>query len=565
MKGNLRIVLYALAAGLVFMLWQRWQIANQPQVPPEQTASAIQQTASDGSNRTPAFDAGGAAGQTPVQSGGSGAAQAENLVHVKTDLFDLTISSEGATIVNAKLLDFKESVDDPKPLALLHRQNPARMLFESGIVSSDGTAMANHLTPWKSDKAQYVLADGQDELRVPFHWRNADGTTVTKTYIFHRGQYKFTLDQTISVGSGSAWQGFAYQQFAFGQAADLKGLGHVATFTGGVSSTPDDRYNKIKLSDISNPENGPLDATTDQGWVAMMQHYFIGAIVPKAGQPSKLYTQYDSGDHIIGVHGMPVTVAPGQTHQFSDTVYIGPKTKKNLDQVAPYLDKTVDYGYLFMISQFMFKVMNVIHSVVGNWGWAIIFMTLLIKLIFFIPSAWAYKSMAKMRALQPQMAQLKERYGDDRQAMGQEMMKLYKKEKVNPASGCLPMLLQIPFFIAFYWVLAESVELRQAPWLGWIQDLSAMDPYFILPVLNATLMFLQQKLNPPPPDPMQAKVMMMLPLIFGFMFMWFPSGLVLYWTVSNAFSIVQQYIMNKRYGTPQRPHNHHKHGNEASA
>ena len=562
MKGNLRVVLYVLAAGLMFVLWQKWQLANQPQEPAEVVSQSAPSSLSSGESdevaRAPTYQ------PRERQSGvvsGSGAPPTEKgntLVRVKTDVFDLTIASRGATIIDGKLLDYAESDETDTPLALIREQNPARMVLESGLAAADKASAPTHFDEWRSEQTEYVLEDGEDELSVPFTWINDRGITVTKTYVFHRGSYRFVLKQTVDNASSLPWQGFAYGQLAFGQALERKGLGHVASFTGAVTSSAEKRYHKIKLGDIADKEVAKLDLSSNDGWVAMMQHYFIAALVPNRGDESRFYTNYIKGDHIVGVHGEGVVIAPGTAHTFQLTSYVGPKIEKNLDAVAPYLDKTIDYGYLFMISQFMFKVMEIIHHVVGNWGWAIVFMTVLIKLIFFFPSAWAYKSMAKMRALQPQMAHLKERFGDDRQAMSQAMMKLYRQEKVNPASGCLPMLLQIPFFIAFYWVLAESVQLRQAPWLGWIDDLSVMDPYFILPVTNAALMFLQQKLNPPPPDPMQAKVMMMLPLIFGIMFLWFPSGLVLYWTVSNAFSIVQQYIMNKRYGTARKAHNHHR-------
>lgn len=559
MKANLRVVLYALAAGLMFMLWQKWQLANQPQEPlqtgSEQTES--EPTSDYATARAPSYQA-SATQQDERSDETQTTPENETLVHVTTDVFDLTISSTGATIIEGRLLKYAQNTASDAPLALIRAHNPARMILESGLTAADKTAAPNYSDHWQTARSQYLLKEGENELRVPFTWTNDQGITIHKTYVFHRGEYRFTLEQRVDNGSNLPWQGFAYGQLAFGQAAESKGLGHVATFTGAVTSSAENHYHKIRLGDIADNKTSELGVSGSDGWVAMMQHYFIGALVPEHGTETRFYTKYIKGDHIVGLHDEGVTIAPGAAHTFELSAYVGPKIEKNLDAVAPYLDKTIDYGYLFMISQFMFKVMETIHQVVGNWGWAIVFMTLLIKLIFFFPSAWAYRSMARMRALQPQMTHLKERFGDDRQAMSQAMMKLYRKEKVNPASGCLPMLLQIPFFIAFYWVLAESVQLRQAPWLGWINDLSTRDPYFVLPIANATLMFLQQKLNPPPPDPMQAKVMMMLPLIFGFMFLWFPSGLVLYWTVSNAFSIVQQYIMNQRYGTARKAHNHHK-------
>lgn len=542
MKSNLRMILYVTAAMLCFILWNRWQDANRPAVSTP-IQDVAQSTHMDGSvpNITSVSGA-------PVASV-VGAADHTQLVRVKTDVYNLVISSKGATITYADLQQYPTSLKDKAPLPLVHEHNPNRMVIASGMVGANGASAPTHLTDWRSEKSEYTLADGQDVLTVPFTWTDGHGVTVTKTFTFQRGKYAFTIDQKIDNQSGKDWKGMAYQQIAFGEGVGPGGLGHVATFTGAVFSTTDNRYEKIDLSDIAKGKS-PKELKDNEGWVAMIQHYFLGAIVPKAGVLHTLYTQFNgnNGDHIVGVKSDLVDVANGASHTFNSTAYVGPKITKNLETVAPYLDKTVDYGWLFMISIVMFKVMSFIHSILGNWGWAIVVMTLLIKLIFFTPSAWAYKSMAKMRALQPEMTKMRERFGDDRQGMSRAMMELYKKEKVNPMSGCLPMLLQIPFFIAFYYMLAESVELRQAPWIGWIHDLSIQDPYFVLPIINCALMFFQQKLNPPPADPMQQKVMMMLPLIFGFMFMWFPAGLVLYWTVSNAFGIIQQWVMVKRYG-----------------
>ena len=550
MKNNPKLLLYIAAAFIAFLLWQKWQIANLPPVPTTASVPA----ATDVPQGTPGSDVPAATSAT--RSDIPGDTQADTtangaVIHVKTDVLELDIANKGGTIVHTTLPAYPENKNGDKPLALLHQDNPGRFLLQSGLTAADGGKAPSHHDTFSAAATTYTLADGQDSLVVPLSWQE-NGITVHKTYTFKRGAYDFTLEQKVENHSDKAWRGNAYQQWVFGQPLPSKGLGQVATFTGAVMSYDDDPYEKIKLGTQFN-------AKTETGWVAMIQHYFLGAIIPAQGQPQAFFTNTNasSGDNFAGVVGASSEVAPGGSTSFTSQIYIGPKIQKDLKAVAPNLDKTVDYGFLFMIGQPMFYVINFIHGILHNWGWAIIVTTLLIKLLFFTPSAWAYKSMAKMRRLGPEMQRIKERYGDDRQAASMAMMKLYKDEKVNPASGCLPMLLQIPFFIAFYWVLVESVELRHAPWLGWIQDLSAMDPYYILPIINAALMFLQQKLNPPPPDPTQAKVMMMLPLVFGVMFMWFPSGLVLYWTVSNAFGIVQQYIMNKRYGERQPGHHHH--------
>ncbi|SUO97721.1 membrane protein insertase YidC [Suttonella ornithocola] len=554
MKNNLRMILYVVAAGLIFILWQRWQQINQPIVPDAQYSPSVVQNSSD--NSVPALPANG---NSAITNSTASASTAQQIVQVKTDVLDLQISTKGATVVGAELLKYPTSLEDKASLALVHENNPNRMILASGLVASQpANAAPTHLSQWSNENRLYTMAEGQDTLTVPFTWKDENGIEVKKTFTFHRGKYEIEVNQIVNNNSAANWKGMSYGQIAFGDGQGPGGLGHVATFTGAVMSSADNRYDKIKLKDIASirqndtPQSNKYlkNIISTDGWVAMIQHYFIGAIVPRGNAENILYTQYNpnNGDHIIGVKSPMTDIAPGQSHSFDTSLYIGPKIAKNLEAVSPYLDKTVDYGILFMISQFMFNVMAIFYSFIGNWGWSIVVMTLLIKLVFFVPSAWAYKSMAKMRALQPEMTRLRERYGDDRQGMSRAVMELYKKEKVNPASGCLPMLLQIPFFIAFYYMLAESVELRQAPWILWIHDLSVKDPYFVLPIINMILMFVQQRLNPPPTDPMQQKVMMMLPLIFGFMFMWFPSGLVLYWTVSNAFGIIQQWVMIRRYG-----------------
>lgn len=556
MKTNVRMILYVLACGLALILWQRWQLAQQPAVvppPATQVAQDVPAAAVPAGNADMATVPGQSASGTPAAASVAESSSAAR-IDVYTDVLHVQIDPQGGTIVRAELLSFPISLENPAPLPLMHTDNPQRFLMQSGLVAVNaGGEAPTHASVFDSAQSEYRIGDEAADLRVPFVWRNEAGVEVTKTYIFKRGEYTFSLEQHVNNHSDTPWQGFAYSQLVFGQSAAKGGIGQLYTFTGGVTSTPDDRYNKIDLSDIRKMQENrnSLNLLTNEGWVAMIQHYFLGALLPVQGEAQKFYTIYNNGDHILGASSSERLVAAGASETFTMNAYVGPKEQDRLREAAPYLDKTVDYGFLFMIAQPMFKVLVFIHGLIGNWGWAIIAMTILIKLIFFVPSAWAYKSMAKMRKLAPEMQRLKERYGEDRQAMSQAMMRLYREEKVNPASGCLPMLLQIPFFIAFYWVLVESVELRQAPWIGWIKDLSIMDPYFILPIINAALMFLQQKLNPPPPDPVQAKVMMMLPLVFGFMFMWFPSGLVLYWTVSNAFGIVQQYVMNKRYGEPR--------------
>ncbi|WP_314910522.1 membrane protein insertase YidC [Cardiobacterium hominis] len=555
MKNNPKLLLYIAAAFLAFVLWQKWQIAHLPPTPAATSTPALETPSVSGGDIPAPTVAGNDIPAPTIGSENAStttAPQTGAVIHVKTDVFDLDITAVDGTVIRAELPAYPETKNGGKALALLHTENPGRFILQSGLSTTAGSKAPKLGDTFSSTASSYVLTDGQDTLTVPLAWQQ-DGISVSKIFTFKRGAYDFTIEHKVENHSDKVWQGGSYGRWIFGQPLPSKGLGQVATYTGGVISYDEDPYEKIKLGSTLEKLH------TKTGWIAMIQHYFLGAIVPPQGEEQNFSAlTHTSGDHVISTASVNAReVAPGGSTSFTSQIYIGPKIQKDLKAVAPNLDKTVDYGFLFMIGQPMFYVINFIHGILHNWGWAIIVTTLLIKLLFFTPSAWAYKSMAKMRRLGPEMQRIKERYGDDRQAASMAMMKLYKDEKVNPASGCLPMLLQIPFFIAFYWVLVESVELRHAPWLGWIQDLSAMDPYYILPIINAALMFLQQKLNPPPPDPTQAKVMMMLPLVFGVMFMWFPSGLVLYWTVSNAFGIVQQYIMNKRYGERQPGHHHH--------
>lgn len=539
--NNLRIALYAIAFVLTFSLWNRWEQAQMPSVPYQPESVIPYATAPQGNDGIPAVQQNPSAvlpNQSALPAGTS------QPIRVSTDRFELWIDPQGGEIIRADLRAYPLSLKNQHPFSLLQLENPGRFTVQSGMIAVGESAVPAPKALYVAEKSHFDMGS-DNTLRVPLVWKNEQGITLTKTFVFTRGQHHFEIEQTLDNQSALSWQGFPYERLMFGRPRGSAGFGQVATFTGGVISSAEDSYRKVDLDEM----HKKVQVAANDGWIAMIQHYFLGAIVPK-GAEKRVYfsSQSEQGDHFLGVSRETTTVAPNSQHSFQTTVYLGPKIQKDLKALSPNLDKTVDYGVFFLISQPMFAVLDLLNKLFNNWGWSIVVMTLIIKGLFFVPSAWAYKSMAKMRKLAPEMKRLQERFGEDRQAMSQEMMKLYKKEGVNPMSGCLPILLQIPFFLAFYWVLVESVELRQAPWLGWVQDLAAMDPYFILPIINAALMYFQQKLNPPPTDPMQAKIMQFLPLVFGVMFMWFPSGLVLYWTVSNAFSIVQQYVMNKRYG-----------------
>jgi YidC/Oxa1 family membrane protein insertase len=369
---------------------------------------------------------------------------------------------------------------------------------------------------------------------------------VIKTYTFQRGSFLVELNQRVENGSASDWQGGQYRQFQRTPPKTSNSFfgGGVITYTGAVISTPAQRYQKISFDDIAKQD---LNQSVKGGWIAMIQHYFLGAWIPNPGETNDFYTKVVGGNrYVVGMSGAVQTVPVGATGDFHTRLYIGPKLQDALDEIAPNLQLTVDYGMLTIIAEPLFWLLKAIHAIIGNWGWAIIFLTVLIKLAFYKLSETSYRSMANMRRLAPELTRLKEMYGDDKQKMNEAMMNLYKKEKVNPLGGCLPILVQIPVFIALYWVLVESVQLRQAPFMLWINDMAIPDPYYVLPLIMGVTMFIQQKLSPAPPDPVQAKVMMALPIVFTFMFLWFPAGLVLYWVVNNALSIAQQWVITKR-------------------
>ncbi len=393
-----------------------------------------------------------------------------------------------------------------------------------------------------ADKQSYQLDEGKDSLEVRLRWNDGKGVEVDKIYTFHRGSYVIDVAFEVRNNSGQPWTGHMYRQLQRSEPED-GGSFFVYTYTGGVIYSPEDKYEKIDFDDM---RQSNLSRSFDSGWAAMIQHYFLGAWIPPKDQSNNYYTKAPGNNrYIIGMVGSAERVAPGETGTLNAQLYVGPKLQDQLEEVAEGLELTVDYGILTIISEPLFWMLKQIHNIVGNWGWAIIILTIMIKAAFYKLSETSYKSMAHMRKVQPRLQQLKERYGDDRQKLNEAMMKMYREEKINPLSGCLPILVQIPVFIALYWMLLESVEMRQAPFMLWINDLSTKDPYFVLPVLMGATMLIQHKLNPTPLDPIQARVMMILPIAFTFFFMFFPAGLVLYWVVNNTLSIAQQWYITR--------------------
>lgn len=498
------------------------------------------------------------------------------LIDVETDILKLKINPKGGDIVELDLKAYPKALNTPNtPFRLFSHSGEVLYTAGSRVFS---TSNSNVVPVYQTQQQSYKLADGENELKVNLTYTQ-DGINYVKTYTFLRGMdeacanrkkdrvgcvdptaYQIDVNYQITNTTDTAWQGYFLASLTRNNASDPSSTTatSMTTFLGMAYWTPDKPYTRIAMKDVDgimrtatqkkaeeNLNYLPLPSATVQGgWIAWLQHYFVTAWVGDKTENHVVKTYKDQQGNYIVSFTTPLVTAPagGQVSE-NFTLYAGPKLQDSLKELSPGLDLTIDYGILSMIGKPIFWLLQVIHNVVGNWGWSIIVLTIIIKLLFFPLSATSYKSMARMRAASPKMQSIRERYGDDRQKMSEQMMKLYKEEKLNPLSGCLPILIQMPVFIALYWVLLESVEMRQAPWLGWIHDLSTSDPYLILPILMGATMFFQQRLNPAPPDPIQAKVFKMMPIIFTFFFIWFPAGLVLYWVVNNLLSIAQQWFI----------------------
>ena len=425
-------------------------------------------------------------------------------------------------------------------MVLLKRQYDDFYVVQGGLLSKSGET-ANHKTRFESERDRYAL-EGRDSLSVPLSWESEDGLRVIKTYTFYRGRYDADVDYEVINTGPNEWAGSAYAQINRTEPRD-NGSAFIYTYTGAVLSSPEQRYEKIDFGDI---EEERLAADISNGWAAMLQHYFITALIPDSKEAKyHYYTLNPDNSYVIGAITPARSVAAGQRENFRQRLYFGPKLQKELARITDGLELTVDYGIFWFIAKPLFWVLDHIHTYTGNWGWSIVLVTLLLKLIFYHLSAAGYRSMANMRKVQPRLLSIRERYKSDRARQHQAMMALYKEEKINPLGGCFPVLVQIPVFISLYWVLLESVELRQADFVLWINDLSAPDPYFVLPLIMGATMFIQQKLNPAPMDPMQQKIMSILPVIFTVFFAFFPSGLVLYWVANNILSIAQQWMITR--------------------
>lgn len=528
---GLLIVAMLITAYLLVLAWQK-DYANAPVAPVAQTNhSSTSDLALASASDLPATSI-TTIGQTDTTKG---------LISVKTDRYDIKINPVGGDIVYAALNDYDATLGSNTPFVLLE-ENQTRVYTAQSLVASEGVDTEHSRATYQVAQTHYEMTG--DSLLVPLVFEK-DGITITKTYEFSKESYPIKVKHTINNASDKDWQGNLLVQLKRDNSKDPgvsdKGALSMATYLGGAWGNPDNPYNKLKFDDFN---DNKLNMLSQDGWVAILQHYFVSAWTPNNYTGS--FFSRSSGDNNYIGYSSRVDVPANRQISLENTLYVGPKIQKDLEEVAVGLDKTVDYGFLWPISKPLFLLLDAIHKIISNWGWSIIVLTLLVKIALMWFSSKSYHSMAKMRLIAPRLQALKDEFGDDRMAMSQAMMKIYKEEQVNPMAGCLPILLQMPIFLALYWVLVESVELRHAPWILWIKDLSAMDPWFILPIFMGATMFVQQLLNPQPTDPMQAKVMKFLPLIFTVFMLFFPAGLVLYWTVNNIFSMTQQHLINKK-------------------
>ncbi|KXX64590.1 membrane protein insertase YidC [Marichromatium gracile] len=545
---NVRLILFLALAAVSFLIYEAWMQdygrPQSPQVAMTESAGALPGEAGSAPADVPSVAVTPDAA-TPGAMGAEMRAAGAAPVVVETDVLRLEISPQGGTISSAWLLDYAVVPERPEDKFRLMKPVPPNMFVaQSGLLGQQAGALPTHEARFTAEQSEYRLEDGQDRLQVVLHWQGENGVVVERVYTFERGSYVIDTAQRVTNTTDAALVAREYNQLQRTDFYDPNEPSFVHTFTGGVYYSPEEKYKKVSFDDMRDDK---LDRSVTDGWIAMIQHYFMAAWIPPRQVQETFYTKV-VGDsrYIIGKYSPAVSIPAGATHSFDNRLFVGPKLQDDLAAIAPGLELAVDYGWLTVIAQPIFWVLEKIHALVGNWGWAIIVLTILIKLAFFKLSETSYRSMANMRKLTPRLQAIKDRYGDDKQRLNQAMMELYKTEKINPLGGCLPILVQIPVFISLYWVLLESVEMRHAPFILWLDNLSAPDPYYVLPLIMGVSMFVQQKLNPPPPDPMQAKIMMALPFVFTVFFAFFPAGLVLYWTVNNIISIAQQWHITRQ-------------------
>jgi len=563
---NIRIMLWGVLAAILYLNYTTWLHDYEPQAAPTAENSRSGNTGTGPAAGAPAntladsVPQAPSAAPVPVPSTSNAASAAPPAatatapaasdseapsmpLHVSTDVLEIGINLKGGELSQADLKEYPLRKDTPNiPVRLLSDEPPPTLyLLQSGLTGPE--AAPTHLAVWKSDQKNFVLATGANELRVPLTWTDGAGLTVTKTFVFKRGQYAIGLDYDVKNGSTAPRKLASYAQILRHWEHASRSYFDVETYSFKGPAVYDGA--KSKDLNVESESDAKYTATITNGWLASLQHQFVTAVVPPAAQPYQYQLQVRNNEYLIQATGPSVEVPAGATAQFHEELFVGPKLQSQLAAMGRNLERTVDFGILTVLAQPLFAGLNWVHKLTGNWGWSIILVTLLIKLLFYPLQQASGRSMAKMRAVGPRMKQIQETFKDDREKLGRAMMDLYKKEKINPLAGCLPMIVQIPVFISFYRVLLESVEMRQAPFLLWINDLSSRDPFFVLPLLMGGAMFAQFKLNPAPPDPMQAKIMQFMPLVMTGMMAFFPSGLTLYWLTNTVLSIAQQWRVNK--------------------
>lgn len=559
---NQKLFLYIALAFLLYIIWLTWQ-QEHASVPVTQQNNTLQQNvelSTDANNSKgyensddlpDASDSPRAANNVSNATGGTVSQSKSQKVHVRTNVLDVIIDTRGGDIRQIDLPTYPVSLEQKDEAFRLMFSNNRTYIAQSGLrhVKVNGQAVSGvsptHHEIYQAEQTEYLLGDERDELEVKLFWSGENGISVEKIFTFYQDAFYFDVKHRVVNKGNTSWVGQQYQQLRHSPISENRSWLRLPTYTG--TAYFDGAYHKHKFSDV---EDEPINMQVDGGWIAVLQHYFVSAWIPEGEEQNRFYskTVKAAGEEqiLIGMLSKPQTVTPQSSVEFKRRLYAGPKIQSEMKEISEGLDLSVDYGIFSIISKPLFWLLQWFYNLIGNWGLAIILVTVVVKLIFYKLSETSYKSMARMRKLQPRIKALQERHTDDKQKLGQATWELYRKEKVNPAKGCLPILIQMPVFLALYWVLIESVELRQAPFMFWIQDLSIRDPIFVLPFLMGISMFVQFKLNPAPPDPMQAKIFAMMPIMMTIFMAFFPAGLVLYWLVNNILSIMQQYVITKR-------------------
>ncbi len=556
---NQRFFLYASLIVVLYLLWSSWQQYTVPaavEISTQQPALEADSNLSSGPTAAQqdvplAIDSSALQPKQATETQATRAVQNEYIT-VSTDVFEIAINTRGGDIHRAQLINYPQQLDTPDQALILLDDVKKTYITQSGLVhdpvtNKDVRALApTHYNLYQAPQSQYVMSDGEDELLVPLTWQNEQGIQVSKQFRFKRGEYLINVDYTLTNNSNDDWQGRQYRQLRHSYVNGERNLLSLPTYTG--AAYYNEKYEKLSFDKM---RKEPLEELVSGGWTAMLQHYFFSAWLAQEFEKNDFYSRIVQNvvgnDYIIGMRSEPARIGLGESYTFQNRLFVGPKLQKTIEQIQPGLELTTDYGMFTPLCKPLFWLLDFINKGVHNWGLAIILVTLLIKLVFYRLSASSYKSMARMRKVQPKMMTLRERYADDKQKLNQAMWDLYKKEEINPLGGCLPILIQMPVFLSLYWVLIESVEMRHAPFVFWIQDLSSKDPLFILPLLMGISMFVQFKLNPKPTDPVQEKVFLIMPVFMMAFMAFFPAGLVLYWFVNNLLSIGQQWYITKRY------------------